>query len=722
MMLNQARTIVIFSTKGGVGKTLIATNLAVSLAKEEKKRVCLLDLDLHVAGDMARMLGLTPQKAIVDLINLLKIQPQRVNRQDFITHSSSLSIDFLPGVLRPQQSPHLEPEKIKDVLGLLEKYYDYIVIDVGKSFSDVLVATLNQANLILLVVTPDILSIYQTKWALDTLQFLHIPLSMIKIVLNRAESASSISWQEVRVSLPVNIISRIPSEGKAVGLAVNRGVPVVMDNPRAKISQAIKKFVHELDSEEKLFLERREIDQLRLKEAVLEKPKEFWKKEGLLEPLTEPEIAEAEDEILLLKRRIHKRLIEELNLKRLDLKAFSDPKKTHELRAKAEIVVGNLLAEEAGSFISSAEVRKKLIKEIMDEALGLGPLEDLLADPEITDIMVNNKDEIYIERRGKIELTSKKFISNEQVRAVIERIIAPIGRRIDESVPMVDARLPDGSRINAVIPPLSLTGPSLTIRKFRKERFKIEELIDLGTLNSMMGEFLKACVLSRKNMIVSGGTGSGKTTMLNVLSAFIPSSERIVTIEDAAELKLHQEHWLRLESRPPNIEGKGAITIRDLFRNTLRMRPDRVIIGECRGLETLDMLQAMNTGHDGSMTTLHANSTHDVLVRLDSMILMSGIELPIRAIREMIASAINIIVHTARLSDGSRKIVQITEVAGMKDEIHIDLKDIFIFKQTGTDNKGNVLGDFITTGYVPSFMEEIRIKGISLPENIFKSP
>ncbi|MFA4842845.1 MAG: CpaF family protein, partial [Candidatus Omnitrophota bacterium] len=365
---------------------------------------------------------------------------------------------------------------------------------------------------------------------------------------------------------------------------------------------------------------------------------------------------------------------------------------------------------------------KKLVKEILDEALGLGPLEDLLSDPTITDIMVNNKDEVYIERNGKIELTSKKFIANEQVRTIIERIIAPIGRRIDESVPMVDARLADGSRVNAIIPPLALTGPTLTIRKFRKERFKIEELIGFNTLSQMMAEFIKACVVSRKNTIVSGGTGSGKTTILNVLSGFIPHNERIVTIEDAAELRLHQDHWLRLESRPPNIEGKGAISIKDLFRNTLRMRPDRIIIGECRGIETLDMLQAMNTGHDGSMTTIHANSTQDVLVRLDSMILMSGIELPIRAIREMVASAIDLIVHTARLSDGSRKVIQITEVVGMKDELHIDLRDIFIFKQAGIDASGRVLGDFQATGYVPSFIEEIKVKGILLPEGIFQKP
>ena len=718
-----AKVIVLFSTKGGVGKTLIASNLAVSLAKDRMQRVCLVDLDLlHVVGDMARMLDLNPQKAMVDLIHQLKREPQNFKKENFLVRSPSLGIDFLPGILKPQQAVHLEIDKVKEVLNLLDKDYDYIIVDAGKNFTEVFVTVLNQANLILLVVTPDILSIYQTKWAIDTLQFLHFPLSMIKLLLNRAESLASISWQEVSSALPADILSRIPSEGKTVGLAVNRRLPVVIDSPRSKVSQIIKHLSEQLTGQPDLFIERREtIDHLRVKEVTLEEEASFWQRVGMVESLDKT-AADEVDEILMLKRRVHNRLIEGLSLKRMELRVFSDIKKAKELRNRAEIMVTNLLAEEAGAFISSPEVRKKLVKEILDEALGLGPLEDLIADPTINDILVNNKDDVYIERSGKIQLTSKKFISNDQVRIIIERIIAPLGRHIDESIPMVDARLPDGSRVNAIIPPLSLTGPTLTIRKFRKEKFKPEELIGLKSINSNMLDFVRACVIARKNIIVSGGTGSGKTTMLNILSEFIPVNERIVTIEDAAELKLNQEHWVRLESRPSNIEGKGAITIRDLFRNTLRMRPDRIIIGECRGIETLDMLQAMNTGHDGSMTTIHANSTHDVLVRIDSMILMSGVELPIRAIREMIASAIDIIVHTARLSDGNRKIIQITEIKGMKDELHIDLEDIFIFKQTGVDSEGNVLGDFQATGYIPAAMGEIRVRGITISDNIFKTP
>ncbi|MBI3020787.1 MAG: CpaF family protein [Candidatus Omnitrophica bacterium] len=402
----------------------------------------------------------------------------------------------------------------------------------------------------------------------------------------------------------------------------------------------------------------------------------------------------------------------------MDLQTLNDPQKAKQLREQTAQVTLELLAEEGG-FVAGREQRLQLVKEIVDDALGLGPLEDFMADPEISDILVNAKDQVYIEKRGKLFLTGRKFLSNEQLLTVIERIVAPLGRRIDESTPMVDARLPDGSRVNAIIPPLSIKGPMLSIRKFSRERYTMEDLIAFGTLSRAMAEFLDICVKARKNIIVSGGTGSGKTTVLNVLSSPVPKDERIITIEDAAELRLDQEHWIPLESRQANVEGKGAITIRQLFRNTLRMRPDRIIIGECRGEETLDMLQAMNTGHDGSLTTLHANSPQDVIARLDSLVLMGNVDLPVRAIREQIASAIHLIVHTARFTDGSRKITHITEVTGMDERADILFRNLFVFHQQGVGPKGEAVGLFKPTGQPPTFLEELKAKGFSVDESVF---
>lgn len=364
--------------------------------------------------------------------------------------------------------------------------------------------------------------------------------------------------------------------------------------------------------------------------------------------------------------------------------------------------------------------RQRLIQQILDEILGYGPITPLLNDPDVNEIMVNGPSQIYVERKGKLELVPITFYDDQHVLHIIEKIVAPLGRRIDESQPMVDARLPDGSRVNAIIPPLALNGPTLTIRKFAKDPFKVEDLIRFGTLTQEMAQFLEVCVNSRLNLIVSGGTGSGKTTTLGVLSSYIPEGERIITIEDAAELQLRQAHVVTLETRPPNIEGKGAITIRDLVRNSLRMRPERIIVGEVRSGEALDMLQAMNTGHDGSLTTGHANTPRDMLSRLETMVLMAGMELPIRAIREQISSAIDVIVQQSRLRDGSRRITHITEILGMEGDV-IVLQDIFRFEQTGVDKQGKVEGYFRATGIRPHFMEKLLAAGQSLSENIFNN-
>jgi len=363
-------------------------------------------------------------------------------------------------------------------------------------------------------------------------------------------------------------------------------------------------------------------------------------------------------------------------------------------------------------------LRIQVFRDVEDELLGYGPIQPLLEDDDITEIMINGPSNIYIERKGKLIKTNITFGSDAHVIRVIERIVFPLGRHIDAESPTVDGRLPDGSRVNAVIPPIALDGPSITIRKFSKNKLTIQQLVELKTITAPMAQFLRACVIAKFNIIISGGTGSGKTTLLNVLSGFIPEEERVVTIEDAAELQLRQEHVVRLETKPPNVEGRGAVTTRDLVRNALRMRPDRIVVGECRGGESLDMLQAMNTGHDGSLTTLHANSPRDALSRLETMTLMSGMDLPLKVIREQVASAVDLIVHQSRLRDGSRKVTAITEVAGMEGET-IVLTDIFKFEQTGITSDGKVLGELKPTGIRPLFSTRLEAAGFKLGPEVF---
>lgn len=411
-----------------------------------------------------------------------------------------------------------------------------------------------------------------------------------------------------------------------------------------------------------------------------------------------------------IKKRIHEELIDELDSNLLDNK--DNPELVRN-------TVSNAIADKIAKVDKplSRGDRELIIKDLLDEVLGYGPIQMLLDDPEVTEVMVNGPNQVYVERNGKLTLSERIFVDDSHVLRIIEKIVAPLGKRIDESTPMVDARLPDGSRVNAIIPPLSLVGPTISIRKFSRDPFSVQDLVGFGTLSNEMAAFLEACVAARLNIIVSGGTGSGKTTTLNVLSSFIPENERVVTVEDAAELQLKQPHVVTLESRPPNIEGKGQVTIRDLVKNTLRMRPDRIVVGECRSGEALDMLQAMNTGHDGSLTTAHANSPRDTLSRLETMVLMAGMDLPVRAIREQIASAVDLIVQQNRLRDGSRKIVNITEVVGMEDE-KITLQDIFLYKQRGFQ-EDHVVGEHQPTGILPKFIEKFDAYGIDINREIF---
>ena len=423
--------------------------------------------------------------------------------------------------------------------------------------------------------------------------------------------------------------------------------------------------------------------------------------------------AAREAKLYEVKKRIHHLLLE-----RLDLSALENV--DEQVRAK-EIrqALGILLAEDEEPLNLGEKTR--LARELEFEILGLGPLEPLLDDPTISDILVNRFDQVYIERMGRLEVTDIRFQDNDHLLKIINKIVSNVGRRIDESIPMVDARLPDGSRVNAIIPPLALDGPMLSIRRFSVSRPSLDDLIQKGSVTAQIGEVLKAIGVAKLNVIISGGTGSGKTTLLNILSGFIPPNERIITIEDSAELQLQQEHVCRLETRPPNVEGKGEITARDLVRNCLRMRPDRVVVGEVRGPEVIDMLQAMNTGHEGSMTTIHANSSRDALLRLETMISLSGISVQERAMRQMIASSINVIIQLVRHSDGGRRMVALAEITGMECDV-ISMQDIFVFERHGMNEQGMIMGRFVATGVRPRFAERCRLFGVPLPDGIFRPP
>jgi pilus assembly protein CpaF len=430
-----------------------------------------------------------------------------------------------------------------------------------------------------------------------------------------------------------------------------------------------------------------------------------------LAPVNRPGEKTSASEFESLKRRIHMKLVDKLDLTRVG-ELEGDV-----LRREIRLVVEHLCDTE--DHLLNRSERDRLVEEVLDETFGLGPLELLLKDPTISDILINGPKQVYVERRGKLEKTAVTFRDNGHLLQIIDRIVSRVGRRVDEVCPMVDARLPDGSRVNAIIPPLALDGPAVSIRRFGSNPLKLEDLLNYKAFTPEMVMLLEGAIKGRLNIIISGGTGSGKTTLLNTLSSFIPNHERIVTIEDAAELQLQQEHVVRLETRPPNIEGKGAITATDLVKNALRMRPERVIIGECRGAETLDMLQAMNTGHEGSMTTLHANTPRDAIARIETMITMSGFELPLKALRQQIASSVDLIIQASRLQGGVRKVTHITEVVGMEQETVV-MQDIYVYSQDGIDETGRAVGRFEASGIRPSFMDKLEQSGVRLPASAFR--
>lgn len=718
MAEQQGRIISIFGTKGGVGKTIIGVNLAIDIARETGEHVAFVDLNLSLPGDAELLLGLSDAKSIVQLIPMLDGPGGAILRGFLTQHSSGLTV--IPSYGQYKEKKMVTAQVVRRFLSLCAQTYNYIVIDIGSHFSEESIAALDCSHSILLLSQTDLLSLHQTVKSLSYLRLHHFPKERIEVILNNAHPKVKLDDRTITSTLRRQPLQIIPAVPDIVTTSIIRREPFVISAPRSIISRrigditlaCIRKLAQVPDIDFGLFRQVLSADG-----SVAAGPLD---RDGITDDETRKvKIKERDKLINLVKNKVHAGLIDRLDLRKLDVETGNDPEKIKLLREQTFKAIVELL-DEVGTAIVLREERQKIAKEILDEALGLGPLEDLIKDPTINEIMVNKYNRIYIERRGKIELTEYSFINNRQLLGVIERIVSPLGRRIDESTPFVDARLLDGSRVNAIIPPVSLYGPMITIRKFSQVPYQINDLIQFGTLTEDMAIFFQAAVRTRQNVLISGGTGSGKTTLLNVISSFIPSEERILTIEDAAELQMSQDHVGALEARPPNIEGEGEVTIRDLVRNALRMRPDRIIVGECRGGETLDMLQAMNTGHDGSLTTIHANSPRDSLSRLETMVLFAGYELPSIAIRNQIASAMNLIIQTARFTiDGSRKTTHVFEITGMKGN-DITMEPVFLYIQTGVGAKGHVEGRFIPTGYVPSFIKEYQRRGFKISTDIFQ--
>lgn len=689
-----SKIISLFGSKGGVGTTFLTVNTALTFASLDKdKSIAILELNTKRGGDLVLLTGLKNPKTLFDILPLLDDIDPEMLKGFFSTDHSKIDVLSMPVSLKDSQSVIAS---LPEIIKLLKVSYDYVFIDMEDVFNKVYLKAIEESDLCLLVLTPDLLATKGAKQVMFLWESLHFSPELIEVILNCEGITSGLSKSEVETNLGIPIKFAVSYSKDEVLQSIHSGKPLVESSPHLSISRQIKS----------------------LSSKIPEILRDTKAKKSTTFQVTEKDTPDYEIEKIdesKIKIKIHTLLVEEMKKKNIGIESTIIT--SAELKDEVLKTVEKIFSSEV-SEIKSKNDRDRLIKEVLDEALGLGPLEDLLKDNEITEIMVNNKNQVYIEKKGKLFLSDKKFISDKQLLSVIERIVTPIGRRIDESVPLVDARLLDGSRVNAVIPPLALKGPSITIRKFSKKRWTIEDLISYGSLSKEAGEFIRICVLSRKNIVISGGTGSGKTTLLNVVSSFIPSDERVITIEDSAELNLPQEHVITLESRPANIEGKGAITIRDLVRNALRMRPDRVVVGECRGGEALDMLQAMNTGHDGSLTTAHSNSPRDTLSRMETMVLMAGMDLPLRAIREQISSAVDLIIHQSRFKDGTRKITHVTEVVGMEGDI-ITIQDVFLFKQTGIDSNGKVLGGLEPTGIMPSFIEELKSAGIEIDRKIF---
>ena len=674
---------VFVNAKGGSGATTVAVELAKAAARE-KQTVAVVDADLNGRRSMSAILDCTKEFAANRTMSVYSVA--RVFGVTAIELTDSLENSFA-----------IRTEEMEKLSTSLRQQHRMTIVDCSSPFTDVVRPFVQHATRIVIVMEPTMLGSNATRHLIGDLSRFGVPLNRICVVTNNRSAKAEITAREIDRALST-VVGEIPRREDRMAY-------------KSSITELAKKLVA-MPEEEPLSL--RGSVSLGSNAAAPASTNGSHGRNGSSngaasgeEPPTERVVKPRDERRTKLKIEITDNVS-----KRIDVvaasRAHTDGQKIAELRSQINEVIAQQLADRDDV---SLQDRAELQQEIIDELLGLGPLEDLMRDEKVTEIMVNGSQTIYIERAGKITLSDRTFNDERHLRTVIERIIAPIGRRVDESSPMVDARLPDGSRVNAIIEPLALNGSTVTIRRFSKKRLEMDDLVRFGSVPIDAVGLLKAMVESRLNIVVSGGTGSGKTTFLNILSNFIPEGERIVTIEDAAELSLGQDHVVRLESRPSNLEGKGSISIRDLVKNSLRMRPDRIVVGECRSGEALDMLQAMNTGHDGSLTTLHANTPRDALARLETLVLMAGFDLPIRAIREQIASAVDAVVQIERLRDGSRRCTSITEVVGMEGDV-VTMQELIKFQSKGIDEDGKVIGEFQFSGVQPHAAKKFEEAGI----------
>jgi septum site-determining protein MinD len=695
--------ITIIGGKGGLGKSQVAANLAFAYAIEGKVKVLLLDFDQKASGDQDFITGMKGKKNVKELAEFKgAIDPNSILQ--FANMNSNVYYIGMPN--DPVTADAIDVDALGRTLKAVTNIYPVTIIDAGNELSPLAIKALEFSTLIFVIVTPDILALNQTKRLYSDLITMLFPKDMIQFIVNQSQAGHPVTNDVIGKTLGKAVFSAIPRDDQNCTTALNQKKPVMLVARTGPFAKGI------IDTYRRLS----EKNILKALEA-LNKPKDAGTKK---EEKKEGDVAVrgGKNPWLELKSRIHKALVDEIDLKKSD---DNDPKAQVILREMTKKLVVDLLGkEDTKGILNSREDMNQIVKEILDEALGLGPLEDLLKDKSVSEIMVVGPYKIYYEQAGKLKLSTVTFTNDRQVLNVIERIVAPVGRRIDEKTPYVDARLKDGSRVHAIIPPSSIDGCTITIRKFPDKRFTYKDMVNWGSMTEGMADFLRIAVEAHRNIIVSGGTGSGKTTLINLLGGFIQSNERIITCEDSAELNFPQEHVVRLETRPPSLEGDGAIDIRCLVKQTLRMRPDRIVVGECRGGETLDMLQAMGTGHDGSMTTVHSNNPRECIGRLETLVQYAGTSISPRAIKEMIANAVHLIIQQSRLDDGSRKIMYITEIGGLQGDTVI-LQDIFTYVQKDVDKNGKIIGEFQASGFIPKFIETLERKGWNVPRGIFSN-